>query len=157
MSARTFRINACLRSRSALAFAVLCAGRRSVTQAELVRLGWTVMFGCATIGALYLLWAFVKDRVDLGDRNGVLRAQADSTVSDGVVILLGALAGSAAAVASWYGWQLVALASLMALGFFYTLMILNMLRGRRAVTRSLKLTVDRLEEVKAKARSTART
>jgi hypothetical protein len=123
-----------------------------MSQAELLRLGWTVMFGMGVIGAMILLGASIKDRLQLGDRNGVLRAQANSTLSDGVVIMLGALAGGLAALAAWQGWQLVTLASLVALGFFYNLMILNMLRGRRAVTRSLRLTVDKLAATKAKAR-----
>lgn len=124
-----------------------------MTQADLLRYGWAAMFGIGTVGASLLVLLFVKDRVDLGDRNGVLRAQANSTISDGVLLWMGAVAGAVAAWAAFNAYQVLALTGIVLLGFFYNVLILNMLRGRRSVTRAMRLTIDKLESARAKAKA----
>lgn len=129
-------------------------GGNSVTQAELLRYGWAAMFLIGTVGAGFLVFLFIRDRLAPWVRaDSVLRAQADSTISDGVLLLLGAVAGVAAAWAASNGYQIVALVGIVLLGFFYNVLILNMLRGRRSVTRAMRLTVDKLETARAKAKA----
>lgn len=111
------------------------------------------MFVMGIVGAGLLLSLAIKDRVDLHGRNGVLRASADSTISDAVLMLLCALGGLGASLFAWWAQPVWALASLIALGLVFNVLILNMLRGRRAVTRSMRLTIDKLTDVKKRAQA----
>lgn len=125
-----------------------------MTQADLLRYGWAAMFLIGTVGATSLVVLFVQDRLQPWvRRDAVLQTQADSTITDGVLIWLCAACSLGAAFAAMAGQGTTALILLVAFGFFFNVMILNMLRGRRAVTRSIRLTTDKLDEMRAKVKA----
>lgn len=125
-----------------------------MTQADLLRYGWVAMFLIGVPGAGVLVFLFIQDRFRPWVRaDHILRTQANSTISDGVLLLLGALSSLTAALAAFAGQQLIALVCLVLFGFFYNILILNMLRGRRAVTNAMKINLDKLEAQRAKVKA----
>lgn len=110
------------------------------------------MFLIGTAGGSLLMWAFGREWWDWKGRgeNGPFLTQAASSLTDGVLIWIGALLGLGAAIAAAEGQGLVALGLLVAFGFIYNVMILNMLRGRRAVTNAIKVQGDQLKRQRAR-------
>jgi cytochrome c oxidase assembly factor CtaG len=125
-----------------------------VTPADLLRDGWAAMFLIGTVGATFLVGLFVQDRFQPWvRRDPVLKTQADATITDGVIIWLCAVGGLIAAFAAMATQTNLALILLVLFGFFFNVLILNMLRGRRAVTRAMRLATDKLEEMRAKVKA----
>jgi energy-converting hydrogenase Eha subunit C len=125
-----------------------------VTQADLLRYGWLAMFLIGIVGATFLVGLFVQDRLQPWvRRDPVLKTQADSTVTDGVLLWICAVCSLGGALAAIAAQPTAALILLVAFGFFFNVMILNMLRGRRAVTRALRLATDKLDGLRAKMKA----
>jgi hypothetical protein len=125
-----------------------------VTQAELLRYSWLAMFMIGCVGATFLVGLFVQDRLQPWvRRDPVLKTQADSTVTDGVLLWICAAFGLGAALAAVAAQTNLALILLVLFGFFFNVLVLNMLRGRRSVTRAMRLATDKLDAMRAKVKA----